>query len=176
MGTPKVPPPVMLFVATLIGEGTRPEHVEKALIDSFGPLEEKSHPSPWSHSTYYQKELGDRILRQFLFFQNRISQDQLAEIKQTTNILEEALARPGHPKPLRTVNLDPGYLTPAKVVLATTKDYSHRIYLRDGIFAEVTLQFSGGSFRPLPHTYPDYRSEETITLFNTVRRLLLKGF
>ncbi len=176
MGTPKIPPPAMLFVAILLGEETRLERVEKLLIDSFGPLEEKSRPSNWSHSTYYQKELGDRILRQFLFFRNRIFQDQLAEIKQATNSLEKTLARPGNPKPLRTVNLDPGYLTPAKVVLATTKDYSHRIYLRDGLFAEVTLQFSGETFHSLPHTYPDYRTEETITLFNRARSQLLKGF
>ncbi|HIC91403.1 MAG TPA: DUF4416 family protein, partial [Syntrophaceae bacterium] len=70
----------------------------------------------------------------------------------------------------RRVNIDPGYITPERLVLATGKNYSHRIYLRDGIYADLTLIFKKGSFRPLEWTYPDYATSQVIELMNAIRK------
>lgn len=148
---------------TVLAEATR------ALTERLGPAAVVSDISDWSFSTYYQAEMGADLKRQFIFFGRPITADGLAEIKCWTNAIERALAVADR----RRVNLDPGYLAPSKLVLATTKDFSHRIYLRDGIYAEVTLQFRAGSFQPLPWTYPDYRTPAAIALFNAARERLL---
>ena len=74
---------------------------------------------------------------------------------------------------MRPLNLDPGYITPAKLVLASTKDHAHRIYLRDGIYAEVTLSFRGRKWQPLEWTYPDYRRDDYQRFFTECREWLL---
>jgi hypothetical protein len=103
--------------------------------------------------------MGPSLRKQLLAFERLIAHEQLATIKLHTNELENrlaALARYPEPRPL---NLDPGLLTLGKFLLATTKDQAHRIYLRDGIFAEVTLRFQAGAYEPWPWTYADYREE-----------------
>jgi hypothetical protein len=95
----------------------------------------------------------------------------LPEIKQTTNRLEEKYATPvGN----RRINIDPGYLCSEHVILATTKGYTHRPYLREGIYADLTLIYRNKSFQPLEWTYPDYRQEEIIQLFNQFRKTYLE--
>jgi hypothetical protein len=136
----------------------------------YGPIQDRTHGSPWTFSTYYEDEFGPGLQRQFLFFEKRIPPDRLTDVKIETNGLERIFAEDNHGRLCRTVNLDPGYLNLRKVVLATTKDRPHRIYLRDGIFAEVTLAYQNGSFTPFGYTYPDFRQPETIALFNAVRR------
>lgn len=164
--------PVKLFVGMISNRTTLFEEVRQPLVTRFGPVDLKSPVYPWIHTTYYEKELGSDLKRQFLFFKQPIPPDTLHEIKRFTNELEHHWIRATAEGNCRRINLDPGYLAPSKIVLATTKDYSHRIYLRDGIYAEVTLVYQGKSFAPLPHTYPDFRSEEYIALFNEARRLL----
>jgi hypothetical protein len=111
--------------------------------------------------------MGPDLRKQLWAFQNLIAADALPAIKLGTNGLEEALAG-GYPES-RPINLDPGYLVLGKFVLATTKDHAHRLYLRDGIFAEVTLQYQYGAFRPLPWTYADYRLPEVIAFLGEAR-------
>ena len=164
--------PVKLFIRMITGRPTLFDEVRRMLIAQFGPVDLESPVYPWTHTTYYEKELGPDLKRQFLFFKQPVSPDALHEIKRFTNDLEQRWVRATAEGNLRRINLDPGYLAPSKIVLATTKDYAHRIYLRDGIYAEVTLVYQGKSFVPLPHTYPDFRSEEYIALFNEARRLL----
>jgi hypothetical protein len=101
--------------------------------------------------------MGPDLRKQFLVFQQLLAADRLPAIKLHTNALEQELARSGGYPESRPLNLDPGLLTLGKFCLATTKDQVHRIYLRDGIFAEVTLRFQAGSFEPWPWTYADYR-------------------
>jgi hypothetical protein len=115
--------------------------------------------------------MGGPLLRQILSFAGLIQPDSLSTVKRTTNQLEEELSRELEDAPARPVNLDPGYVTAAKVVLATTKDYSHRVYLGDGIYAEATLRWHRGAFVPWEWTYPDYRTEHYRHFFGRVRAL-----
>ncbi len=164
--------PVKLFVGMISGRTTLFDEVRRPLVTRFGPIDLESPVYSWTHTTYYEKEMGPDLKRQFLFFKQPVPPDALHEIKRFTNELEQRLTQSSSEGPLRQINLDPGYLAPSKIVLATTKDYSHRIYLRDGIYAEVTLMYQGKSFIPLPHTYPDFRLEEYIALFNQARKLI----
>jgi hypothetical protein len=95
-----------------------------------------------------------------------IGQDQLADIKLVTNALEQARAADGR----RRVNIDPGYLLLERFVLATGKNYSHRIYLGRGIYADLTLIYRQGAFRALPWTYPDYGGQPIGHFLHVVRR------
>jgi Domain of unknown function (DUF4416) len=167
--------PVKLFIGMISGRPDFLESVRSPLIERFGPIDLESPVYPWNHSTYYRDELGPDLIRQFVFFDRAVEPASLPEIKRFTMTLERSWGRAGAGKKLREINLDPGYLAPSKLVLATTKDYSHRIYLRDGIYAEVTLEYRGQSFVPLAHTYPDFRSEEYVTLFNQARERLRKS-
>jgi hypothetical protein len=172
MGILKPAAPVKLLVGVITGRPALFEEVRPFLTARFGPIDLESPVYAWNHTTYYQRELGSDLKRQFFFFEQPISPDSLPEIKRFTNALEQRWYRTTDRGNLRQINVDPGYLAPSKIVLATTKDYSHRIYLRDGIFAEVTLVYQGKSYNPLPHTYPDFRSDDYISLFNEARKRL----
>jgi hypothetical protein len=116
--------------------------------------------------------MGEGLKKQFFAFERLIDPGALAGIKRQTNEWEAeyaALAR--HPEP-RPLNLDPGYITAAKLVLASTKDHAHRIYLCDGIFAEVTLSYRAGQWQPLEWSYPDYRRDDYQSFFTRCRELL----
>ena len=143
------------------------------LKEKFGPLDFNSPIMSFDYTEYYEQEMGPKLFRQFFSFQRLIDPGQLAAIKLYTNRLEKDLSRVKD-RPSRNINLDPGYITAAKLVLATCKDYSHRIYLNRGIYAEVTLDFHDGTFRPSPWAYPDYRTIEYIRSFNAIREIYLK--
>ena len=113
--------------------------------------------------------MGADLKRIFLFFERPVTPDRLADIKNITNEIEDSFCRNTENLPERPINIDPGYMTLAKVVLASTKDYAHRIYIGKGIYAEVTLFYQDKTFQPLLHTYPDYRSGEYVDLFNKAR-------
>lgn len=110
-------------------------------------------------------------MRQFVFFRDIIKQDRLKDIKNLTRAIEQDLSEEGS----RRVNLDPGLLAPARVVLATTKDYAHRIYLGDGIFAEATLIYRAGRFVPGEFAYNDYTEESVLSMFEDMRVYLLEN-
>jgi hypothetical protein len=104
--------------------------------------------------------MGPDLRKQFLAFRQLVVPDSLPPIKLRTNQLEQELAGSRTYAEPRPLNLDPGHLTLGKFLLATTKDQAHRIYLRDGIFAEVTLRYEAGAYVPWPWTYADYRQEQ----------------
>jgi hypothetical protein len=159
----------MLFAGTLYSDGGIYRKAKEDLSKRFGPLALESAPFRWEHSDYYEQELGSPLTRRFIFFERAIPPDALADIKLFTNELETRYSEAGK----RRINLDPGYLTLAKVVLASTKNYSHRVYLRDGIYAEVTLMYHRGvGFRPNMNTYMDFKSNECLELFATARDAL----
>jgi hypothetical protein len=137
----------------------------KALEELFGPVAFASEPTPWGFTTYYDREMGPGIVRLFWAFDRLVDPAELASIKLTTNRIEDAFREDGG----RKLNLDPGLLSLSRFVLATTKDGTHRIPLRDGIYAEVTLVFERGEFRPLPWTYPDYQTEGCRTVLKEIR-------
>ncbi len=131
-----------------------------------GPIDYESPFLPFDKTDYYEEEFGKDLKRKFYSFQKLIKAEDLPKIKIFTNSLEKKFSKKGN----RLINLDPGYLTPAKLVLATTKDYQHRIYYGKGIYGEVTLVFEHGEFRSLPWTYPDYSSETYRDILKQIRQ------
>jgi hypothetical protein len=123
----------------------------------FGPVQLTSPPFIFDQTTYYEASMGPDLRKQFLVFRDLVAPERLPDIKLQTNALERAFADAGAYPEARPVNLDPGLLVLGKFLLATTKDQAHRVYLRDGIFAEVTLRYHAGAFEPWPWTYADYR-------------------
>ncbi len=162
--------PVNLIVGMLAGDvdeglfDTAEERMEK----EFGPINLASKILPFNLTDHYEKEMGSRIRRKFIGFERLIEPDRLAAIKVLTNRMEEVFSST-YTSVSRPINLDPGYIGGGKLVLATTKDYAHRIYLGEGIYAEVTLRYMGGQFVPLPWTYPDYRTKECHAFLGKVR-------
>ncbi|MBI5194523.1 MAG: DUF4416 family protein [Nitrospirae bacterium] len=174
MGLIRPPEKAKLFTALLGKNKDVFYQVREKLSSNFGPIEFTSPIYNWSHSKYYEKEMGTELQRVFFFFEQPIEQEMLSDVKIMTNEIENLYmnnAGPGNPQ--RQVNIDPGYLTLAKVVLASTKDYSHRIYIGKGIYAEPTFRYINKTFQPLQTTYPDYRSKEYVAMFNEVRKKLI---
>jgi len=167
------PSPVKLVIGAIASSEGILIEAKVGLEKKFGPLDFQSSLMPFNHTEYYEKEMGANLLRQFLSFRRLINPRKLAAIKLYTNRLEKRLSRARN-SPSRTINLDPGYICAPKLVLATCKDYAHRIYLDKGVFAEVTLHFQQGTFRPRPWTFPDYRSKGYIQSFNTIREIYLR--
>lgn len=171
MGSERAAAPAAFFCAlTFAGEGM-PDEALEALRSRLGPEADRLPPFPFTFTHYYEKEMGRGLQKMFVLFETLRDPGELAEVKRATNALEESLARPDGG---RTVNLDPGYVAPAKVVLATTKDFAHRVCLGGGIFGEVTLKASGGAWEPLPWTYPDYRSDSVRQFLWRARDQILK--
>ncbi|MEW5898113.1 MAG: DUF4416 family protein [Bacillota bacterium] len=176
MGQIRAVSPVKLLAGLITADLSLLEAVKERLEKEWGPVDSESDVMDFTYTRYYEAEMGSPLYRRFLSFQKLIDPGTLAEKKVFTNSLESEFARAGGK---RTVNIDPGYLAPAKLVLATTKDRSHRIYLGQGIYAEVTLLYYRGKFEPLPWTYPDYRTEAYREYFARVREIILrqeKGF
>jgi hypothetical protein len=173
MGKPRPARSVKLLVGLL---GSDPDLLRRArqlLVRRFGPVDCESDFWPFDQTDYYQDEMGPRLQRWFLGFAEPIPPDRLAEIKHETNAIEEAMAADcallDIPRP---VNIDPGYIDLTRLVLATTKDRGHRIYLGHGIYAEVTLLYAQGAWQVLPWTYPDYRRAEYHVFFSRLRERL----
>jgi len=167
VGEAKKHPPVKLVVGMISGRKPLFDAAQRELIAQFGPPDYESALMAWEFTDYYSRELGENLGRKFLSFETLIDPERLAEVKSFTNQLEGQFSERG----VRRINLDPGYLDSAKLVLATTKNRDHRIYIGRGIFAEVTLHFRGKSFRAREWTYPDYATPEYIAIFNEIRAL-----
>ena len=177
MGTLRPPIPAKLFVGMITNEEALFAACTQQLAVRYGPADLQSAALPWDHSDYYRTEMGTGLLRVFVFFERLIDPGALADIKRSTVLMEQGLSRPGTSGAHRRMNLDPGYLTEAKVVLATTKDFPHRIYVGNSVYAESTLHYAKHlrSFQAVGHTYPDFRSDTSLELFNRARDLLRKA-
>jgi hypothetical protein len=173
MGSIRAFNPVKLFVGVLVASEDLVPAVESELNSSYGPLDHKSPLLPFTFTDYYRQETGDHILRIFFSFERLIEGDQLPDIKCNTNALEEKFAAAGS-SVKRPVNLDPGYLEHSKVILASTKNFYHRMYLGRGIFGEVTMHFRNGAYEFFPWTYPDYKSSEYQAFFLELRAIYRK--
>jgi|SRR5579884_1490420 len=174
MGTIRDFNPVKLFVGVLVSHSDRIPAVKSRLTALYGSIDHESAVIPFDFTDYYNTEMGDAIERVLFSFERLIEGDQLPEIKRQTNDLEHEfaveVASPLQPS-RRPVNLDPGYLENAKVVLASTKNFYHRIYLGRGIFGEVTMHFRNNMFQFFPWTYPDYQSKEYQEFFFRIRHI-----
>jgi hypothetical protein len=172
LGAVREPEQVKLFVGMLAGKPEWFAEAEGRLVAAFGPADLASDVMTFDFTDYYRDEMGERLKRKFLAFDRLIRPDDAAAIKRTTNDIEAELSGGIKDGPRRPVNLDPGYLSLSKVVLMTTKDAAHRLYLGRGIYAEATLCFRGGRCEPWPWTYPDYRSVEYGGFFLSARNRL----
>lgn len=141
----------------------------RQLIKSFGPIDQESDIFPFDHTEYYKSEMGSNLIRKFISFEELIPPNKLALAKCKTIELENKLAEMRGDDYCRTINIDPGYLELAKLILASTKNYSHRIYLDKGIYAEITLQREHHKFKFLRWTYPDYYDPIALAFFEQVR-------
>jgi len=159
MGVVHEPAPVKLLVGLLASREAWLEAAVARLADAFGPVDLTSDLIPFTFTDYYAAQMGEGLLRQFITHERLIPPDDLAGIKVHTNALEAELADAIEADAPRPVNIDPGLLEGSKLVLASTKDQAHRIYLGQGIYAELTLTYRKGQFAPAPWTYRDYKTE-----------------
>lgn len=167
MGKTKAPPAAKLIIGLIYKHTTVKDKALDILKSHFGEMDFLSPELDFNWTDYYYPELGRPLKRLFVSFKQLTSEDKLSGIKLYTNKLEKRFLR----KYKRQINIDPGLLNLGKVILATTKDYNHRIYLGSGIFAEVTLFYKDATYMPWPWAYPDYQSKEYITILNSIRKL-----
>ncbi len=167
MGSEKHHSPVLLVCGILAANDNLASEIISILEAKWGTTVSISSRIPFDFTKYYDKEMGEGILRFYMGFDNLVEAGKIGDIKRQSNLIEKNFTIDGK----RQVNIDPGYITLAKLVLATTKDATHRIYLGNGIFAESTLFFKSGTFYPWQWTYPDYRHDNTIQYFNTLREI-----
>jgi hypothetical protein len=165
MSIPKKPAKTALFASVIYSPRSNIEKVVGALESKFGKILIRSDEMIFNQTDYYIPEMGEGLKRIFVVFEDAVERDRLPEIKLFTNGIEDSLKSSDS----RTVNIDPGLLNLENLVLATGKNFSHRIYLGQGIFAEITLIFKSGSFRSLEWTFPDYASNNVIEFFNCAR-------
>jgi hypothetical protein len=165
MGKIGRPRQVRLFASIIFRRDADVEGALRVLGGAMGPIEEKTPPALFTHTTYYDSEMGEGLMLSFILFSPLVDREVLPDIKIFTNATEDLFSEDGR----RTVNIDSGYIALEHVILATTKGYAHRVYLGKGIHADLTLMFNSGSYRALEWTYPDYAQEQTIALFNRWR-------
>jgi uncharacterized protein DUF4416 len=174
MGAVRQFTPVKLFIGVLVSNRKFIASVEERLAALYGKVDHRSDVIPFDFTDYYEKEMGDILDRVFFSFERLIEADRLPEIKRQTNELEDELAellKTPNTSIKRPVNLDPGYIEQAKVILASTKNFYHRIYLGRGIFAEVTMHFKNNTYQFFPWTYPDYQSRDYQDFFLRTRQI-----
>ncbi|MFA5239291.1 MAG: DUF4416 family protein [Phycisphaerae bacterium] len=170
----QTPKPAKLIIAILAADEMCLKAALEAINTNFGNADFLSDVWPFSQTDYYKDEIGENILRQFVSIEKLIDPGTLAQIKHDTNSLEQQLADSLKLALPRPVNLDPGFMEPSKLVLASTKNFSHRIYIGNKMFAEVTLVYEKGAWRHFEYTFPDYRQQCYFDFFNKVRTRLLE--
>ncbi|OGD22267.1 MAG: hypothetical protein A2W03_09250 [Candidatus Aminicenantes bacterium RBG_16_63_16] len=165
--------PAKLVVGVIAGETPIFEKTEGALVALYGPIDLRSGFFPFDATDYYDNEMGPNLRRRFLSFVNLVAPDELAAIKLRTNALEDELGR-DQPARRRAVNIDPGIMTPAALIMGTAKDFAHRVPLTRGIYAHLELLFRKDEVRFLDWTYPDFRRSEYGVFFLEVRAVYLE--
>lgn len=170
MGKIKKAVPVKLIIGFIYKEESVLLQAKKLLLKCFGKIDFESTKCLFNHTDYYEQEFGKDLFRKFMSFSTLIPADKIADIKIFTNAIEKKLAEDS----FRKINIDPGYINLSKLVLATTKDYIHRIYLGKGIYAEMTLFYRNKTFNPWEWTYTDYKTQHYLEIFAKIRELYAK--
>ncbi len=166
MSIPSSPDPARLVIGVFTGNRLFFSDIAERLTRRFGTPDIISEWIPFDYTRYYEPEMGDALMRRMLSFSGFIKQDDLADIKQFTNAIEKEYAIDGK----RQVNIDPGYMVMSRFVLATGKDFTHRIHIGQGIYADLTLIYKSGNFETLPWTYPDYADTIMLQFLKGVRK------
>lgn len=169
MSRPTEPPPAKLIVGLLFRTVDVQLRVLELLSEHYGTMDLLTEPIPFSFTTYYEREMGPGLLRQVAGFEDLVNPADLPDIKLATNQIELELSVQGK----RTVNVDPGILTEERLILASGKNFTHRIYLRSGIYADLTLIYQKGAYRPLEWTYADYREPTLLQFLKAAKGKLL---
>jgi len=167
MGKAKVPFPAKLIIGFIFNDEAILRRAEIILKRHFGKTDFETPDISFIHTDYYKNEMGNGLKKKFISFEKLIPAEKLYKIKLLTDKIEKKLSF----NKKRLINIDPGYLNHSKVVLASTKDYAHRIYLNKGIYAEITLSYRNKTFTPCEWTYPDYRTPDYINIFNQIRKI-----
>lgn len=175
MAEARCPETVRFFTGVLAADERCLEAARKRIAALWGEPDLESPHFPFNRTAYYEDEAGAHIIRAFFSFPGDFPREELPARKNSSNALEKSLAAEladtGLPRP---VNIDPGYLAREKIVLASCKNYAHRIYLGQGVFGEATLFYRGGKFTSLPWTFPDFLSGDYDAFFYEVRRRLVR--
>ena len=165
MGKIRIPENVLLICAVCYSPTAPVQEAMEKLTAEWGPIAAQTPAKEFRHTQYYQHEMGSRLKKFYCTFQATIPPQTIVEAKLFTNTLEEKYSRGEN----RSINLDPGYIEVPKLVLATTKNYSHRIYLNTGIYGDVQLFWQNGAFHANPWTYPDYQETDVVEFFTKSR-------
>lgn len=152
---------VKYFCGLIFSQNQAAEAALQMLREFLPEVDSRSAAIPFTVTDYYQAEMGEPLFRQFVSFKELLAPEQLPDIKMRTNELEERLAARGK----RTVNIDPGYLSDANVIIATAKNHYHRVPLSKGIYAHIEYVLKDGRINFLPWTYPDFQSEPYLDFF-----------
>lgn len=166
MSHPRPPRPAKLVIGMFMQNRDLFEPAAGALEERYGPIDIVSNWLSFDFTAYYEREMGTGLSRRMMSFQNLVPQDMLADIKHATNHLEAQYCTKGS----RQINIDPGYLLLERFVLATGKNFAHRIYIGKNIYADLTLVYHDNAFRPLPWTYPDYTRSDMLAFLDRVRK------
>lgn len=163
--------PALLVMGVLSGSLRAHDRAQSRTKEIFGPLISSSSPKPFNRfSSYYEHEMGPELIKSYWVFARQVYRGCLVDAKLATNRIERDMSLAGK----RTVNLDPGLLAAESLILATTKPYSHRVYLSKGIYAELVCTFrKDGGLDLMPWAYPDYRDPETMDFFGSIRKEVL---
>ena len=172
MGAIGTPLPAKLVVGILAGREELLTAAAERLAREYGPIDITSETLPFEFTDYYRQEMGPHLMRRFVAMERLIRPESIKAVKLATNAMEAEFAAANPAGPPRPVNLDPGYITEGKLVLASTKDHAHRIYLGEGIYAEVTLSYARGRWTAHEHTFPDYASGAYDAFLSSARRAL----
>lgn len=160
------PEKVKLVVSVFTADLSQLPAVFAGLTEKYGPLDMLSGPMDFTSTDYYEEEFGTGLKRKIASFERLIRIDELSSIKLFTNGLEARFSE-GHK---RRVNIDPGYMALEKFVLASCKNFSHKIFIGEGVYADLTLMYVGTGFKDLEWSYPDYRGERIKALLKQARR------
>ena len=172
MSTPAAHSPTLLLVAAFSRYGEGIDWARRRAVETWGPIAMESPLFYFGETDYYEPTMGADLRKVFFVFEKPFDPSNLAAIKLQTNRWEEEYASLGQHAEPRPLNLDPGYLTLGKLVLASTKDYAHRIYLAQGIYAEITLSYRRKKWQSGEWTFADYKRDDYHEFFSACRELL----
>ncbi len=175
MAIPNPPPPTLQLIAVFSRHEAALDWAEAKLIDSWGGVRLKSVRFDHSETRYYEAEMGVGLKKQFLVLEGCFDPQRLPACKLQSNAWEAELAELRMYTELRPVNIDPGYLTLTKLVLASAKDRAHRLYMADGIYAEECLYYLDHRWQSRAWTYPDYQRTDFQEFFSEARELLKRS-
>ncbi|MBT8349620.1 MAG: DUF4416 family protein [Deltaproteobacteria bacterium] len=165
MSLPKAPKPAKLVIGLFMKEKPLIKTLAAELIDLFGSIDTVSPWLSFDYTDYYKTEMNAPLFRRMLTFKELVKQSSLADIKILTNEIEYNYCKAKK----RRVNIDPGYMLKERFVLATGKNFAHRIYIGKKIYADLTLIYTKGDFKTLPWTYPDYSDQKMLSFLRQVR-------